>query len=313
MSASTTEPTIQEQAPRLLSHAAGYASHRTIGMGLRTGLIEALAQAPGGQTPDELAEALGLDPYYLDVWCRSALGAGVCERNQDRYRLAPHMDTLLLDRTSPGYIGGLFLVFEQQELFDRFEQVFSSGGLAEVPGLGQRLAAGGRIVDTACGAGNGLIRLAEHYPGCEIVGVDGDAYSIDLAEKRLSEAGVSDRVTLHVSALEDLHLDEPATLIINNISMHECRDIERATHRIHDALAPEGWFVVSDFPYPENDDGLASVPGRIMTGIQFFEAQIDDQLLPRSAYDDLLTRHGFTDLGSVDLTPVHALTWGRRS
>ena len=49
-----------------------------------------------------------------------------------------------------------------------------------------------------------------------------------------------------------------------------------------------------------------------MSGIQFFEAQIDDQLLPRAAYDDLLARHGFTDLGWVQLTPLHALTWGRR-
>jgi hypothetical protein len=40
-----------------------------------------------------------------------------------------------------------------------------------------------------------------------------------------------------------------------------------------------------------------------MSGIQFFEAQIDDQLLPRHVYDDLLTRHGFTDLGSARLTP----------
>jgi hypothetical protein len=58
--------------------------------------------------------------------------------------------------------------------------------------------------------------------------------------------------------------------------------------------------------------GLRSVPGRIMGGIQFFEAQIDDQLLPRAYYDGLLTRHQFTDLGSASLTPMHALTWGRR-
>ena len=49
-----------------------------------------------------------------------------------------------------------------------------------------------------------------------------------------------------------------------------------------------------------------------MGGIQFFEAQIDDQLLPRAYYDGLLTRHQFTDLGSASLTPMHALTWGRR-
>jgi hypothetical protein len=95
--------------------------------------------------------------------------------------------------------------------------------------------------------------------------------------------------------------------------MHECRDINQSTERVRDALEPGGWFVISDFPFPDTDEGLATVPGRLMAGIQFFEAQIDDQLLPRRAYDELLARHGFTDLGLAELTPVHALTWGRRA
>jgi hypothetical protein len=46
------------------------------------------------------------------------------------------------------------------------------GGLEQVPGLVQRLHAGCRIVDTACGTGAGLVRLARTYQNCEIVGVD---------------------------------------------------------------------------------------------------------------------------------------------
>jgi len=61
----------------------------------------------------------------------------------------------------------------------------------------------------------------------------------------------------------------------------------------------------------DTDEALRTPAGRVMSGIQFFEAQIDDQLLPRAAYDDLLARHGFTDIGSAGLTPMHALTWGR--
>ena len=76
-------------------------------------------------------------------------------------------------------------------------------------------------------------------------------------------------------------------------------------------LEPGGWFLISDFPFPDTAEGLRTVRGRIMTGIQYFEAQIDHQLLPRSYYDDLLTRHGFTDIGDATLTPLHALTWGR--
>lgn len=152
------------------------------------------------------------------------------------------------------------------------------GGLAQVPGLAERLDAGVRIVDTACGAGEGILRIAATYPRCTVVGVDGDLHSVERARERVAAAGLADRVTENVAA----------------------------------ALEPGGWFVVSDVPFPDTDEGLRSVPGRIMTGIQFFGAQIDDQLLPRAVYDDLLSRHGCTDLGSVQLTPMHALTFGRR-
>lgn len=64
-------------------------------------------------------------------------------------------------------------------------------------------------------------------------------------------------------------------------------------------------------PFPDTDAGLRTTPGRIMSGIQFFEAQIGDQLLPRTAYDDLLARHGFTEVGSRALTPMHAPTYGQ--
>jgi len=70
--------------------------------------------------------------------------------------------------------------------------------------------------------------------------------------------------------------------------MHECPDIDRVTQNVQAALEPGGWFVISDLPFPDTDQGLRNVPGRIMSGIQFFEAQIDDQLLPRTYYDDLL-------------------------
>lgn len=334
-------PTVAEAAPKVLSLLAGYVGHRTVAIGLRTGLVSALADSPGS-TADDLAESLDLDPFYVSVWCRAALAAGVTEREGRGYRLGDHMATLLLDTTSPAYAGGVFGVLEAPEVFGRFEQAFATGermwwddtspewiaavsgtgtpfytrlipaGLDRVPGVAEALAAGCRVVDTACGAGIGLVRLATTYPNCTVVGVDGDQHSIDRARARVTEAGLSDRVELVCSALEDFELDVPARVVVNNISMHECRDIDRVTANVRAALEPGGWFVISDFPFPDTDEALRSVPGRIMTGIQFFEAQIDDQLLPRAAYDDLLTRHGFTDLGSVQLTPMHALTSGRR-
>ncbi|TFV89481.1 class I SAM-dependent methyltransferase [Blastococcus sp. CT_GayMR16] len=339
--APTGEPTLADTAPKVLALIAGYVGHRTVSIGLRQGLIRQLADGPGS-TPDDLAEALDLDPFYVGVWCRGGLAAGVLDRAGSGYRLGDHIATLLLDTASPAWVGGVFAVTEAPEMFGRFEAHFATGermwwddtspewiaavagtgtpfytrlvpgGLAKVPGLTERLEAGVRVVDTACGAGLGAVRLATAYPRSVVVGVDGDLHSVEQARERVAAAGLSDRVEVLHSALEDFTVDRPATVVINNISMHECRDIDRVAENVMAALEPGGWFVISDFPFPDTDEGLRSVPGRIMTGIQFFEAQIDDQLLPRAAYDDLLSRHGFVDLGSVQLTPMHALTWGRR-
>jgi SAM-dependent methyltransferase len=180
-----------------------------------------------------------------------------------------------------------------------------------VPGLADRLAAGAQVLETACGAGVGLVLLAVTYPDTTLVGVDGDAYSLELAAKRIGDAGLTDRIELVHSPLEQFAFESHFDVGINNISMHECRDLDRATANTLQALVPGGWFVISDFPFPDNDDMLRTVPGRIMSGIQFFEAQIDDQLLPVTNYLDLLARHGFDDIDTITLTPMHALTFGR--
>lgn len=112
--------------------------------------------------------------------------------------------------------------------------------------------------------------------------------------------------------LEDLDLDDQFDLVTNNISMHECRDIDAVTANIRRALQPGGWFVISGYPSPDTTEGLRTVPGRIMTGIQCYEALIDDQLLPVDAYLDLLDRHDYHDVDTVTLTPIHALTYGRK-
>ncbi|MBY5162023.1 methyltransferase domain-containing protein [Salsipaludibacter albus] len=332
-------PTLAEQAPVVLGHLAGHVGHRTVLTGLRHDLLATLADHPGA-TSDELADRLDLDDFYTSVWCRGAIATGLIERDGEGLRLAPHMASLLLDEDSPAYVGGVFEVFARPEVFDAFDERLATGdrtwwdqtsdewieavggtgrpfytrlvpdGLAHVPGLVDRLEDGCRVLDMACGTGAGVLRLAATWPDCEVVGVDGDARSLEVARGRAESAGVGDRVTFVHSPLETFTSDRPATLVVNNISMHECRDIDAVMSRVVAALEPGGWFVISDLPFPTTDEGLRTAAGRIMSGIQYYEAQIDDQLLPRSFYDELLQRHGFVDLGAAELTPVHALTWG---
>jgi SAM-dependent methyltransferase len=338
--ATVTAPTMQQQAGALLTQVAGYAGYRTIAIGLRTGLIRELANGTA-TTPDDLAQVLELDPFYVSVWCQGAVASGVGVRAEGRLELAPHLATLLLDDTSPAYVGAMFDIFSQPEFFDRFEKELRGtrlwwdecspdmlravsrtstpfytrlvpGALDQIPDVARRLRDGTTVADLGSGLGLGLRRLAEHYPRCRVVGVDGDAASIAIARRGIDGTGLGDRVDFLHNPLEELDSEGEFGVVVSNLAMHECRDIDEVTRRVRRSLEPGGWFCISDFPFPEDDETLRSVPGRILAAIQFFEAQIDDQLLPRRTYDELLTRHGFVDLGHLDLTPVHAVTFARR-
>jgi ubiquinone/menaquinone biosynthesis C-methylase UbiE len=334
---------VQQQAGKVLSQVAGYVGVRTIEMGLRLGILEEIAKHPEGITAEALAKQMGMDQLYIQVWCRSAYAAEVLELGDgEAYRLALLMDKLLLDKDFPGYAGAMPTIMVQPEMFDRFGDNLPSGkriwwdecspewiqavsgtarpfytrlipgGMSRIAGLPDRLAAGARVLDMACGAGVGLMKLANAYPECSLVGLDGDAFSLGLVEEKLKQEGLQDRVSLVESTLEDFDASEEYDVVMINVSMHECRDIDKVTSNVHRALKPDGYFVISDFPFPETTEGCRTVPARIMSGIQFFEAMIDDQLLPTQAYVDLLNKHGFRNVDSFDLAPVHAVTHGQK-
>lgn len=352
---------VKTQAGKVLAQIAGYVGVRTLHVGLKSGLFRALAAAPAGLSAAALAERTGCDPFLVKVWCRSAYASeflDLAEKREresydparrrfteldgQRFALGPHMDELLLDENSPGYLGAIPNVLMQPEVFEIFDSNLSSGGrtwwdrcspamidavsrtgwpfyvrlvpggLAKVPGLVDVLNGPARVLELCCGAGKGLVRLAESFPGIRITGQDGDGHSLRLAQERVEKAGLSDRVALLHSPLEELAGTGTFDVALINISMHECRDIDRVAENVRGAIRPGGRFVISDFPFPARTEDCRTVPARVMCGIQFFEAMIDDQLLPTAAFEGLLAAHGFRDVGSFDLTPVHAVTYGTR-
>ena len=342
-SAATTEPDVQQQAGKFLAQFAGYVGFKTIKMGLDNGLIQTLADNPDGLIAEQLAAQAGTDVFYTEVWARAAYGAEVIEVDaKSRYTLAAHVEDLILNTDFPGYIGGIVGVFSEPEIFDNFSANLKSGkrvwwdetsprfiegvsgtgrpfynrlippGLQKVPGLVANLKQGGRVLELAAGAGIGLVKFAETFPNTQLTGVDGDINSVEIATERVQFEGVSDRVSLVHSTLEDYVEKDAFDLAFINISMHECRDIDQVTRNVKSSLKAGGVFVISDFPFPATHEGLRTIPARVMSGIQYFEAQIDDQLVPTQVFVDLLERHYFEDVKAFDLTPVHNLIFGRK-
>ncbi len=289
----------KEQAAALSAQAAGFVGTKTIEIGLTHGLLEAINEV-GSTTPDQLAKQVGIDPFYAGVWCRAGYAAGVLDGHEaNSYELARHIATLLLDQSSPAYMGGLFKVMNQPEVFPKFSENLRSGeriwwdqtgpgwiaavtetggafntrfipgGITQIPGVDERLGAGGHALEMACGTGVGLVRLATQYPQLKLTGLDGDTYPLEAARSRIDDAGLSDRVTLVDSTMEDLGAEEEYDAVTINVSMHECRDVEAVTAAIYRAWKPGGYFLNSDFPFPDTAQGLRTVPGRLMSGVQF--------------------------------------------
>jgi SAM-dependent methyltransferase len=332
---------IADQAAKILGPVSGLATAWALDLGLRLGLFGKLADGPA--TADELADALGLDPHYTKVVLRSAFAAEVLDLEGDRYSLAEHMATLLLDADAPAYLAGAVKTFValretyldlrtfaatgEREWWSDFDPewidaVGENGQtyyrrilnvvVPKLPAVKAKLEAGSRYLDLACGVCRGPAKVVDAYPKTTVTAVDCDDYTLEVAEREMKERGIGDRFRFVRSYLETLDLDGGADLAIINISLHEARDIERAVARAHAALDPGGVFLVSEFPFPESEHDCRSVPGRLMCGVQFFEAHIGCQLLPTSRFVELLSVAGFRDVGAIEVTPTHVVIHGTK-
>ncbi len=103
-----TQQDIQAQAAKFLGQMAGYVGVRTIQIGLSSGLLEEVSRHADGITARALAGRTGFDGLYVEVWCKAAYANEILDVGADEtYRLAPHVDQLMLNADSPGYIGGI--------------------------------------------------------------------------------------------------------------------------------------------------------------------------------------------------------------
>ncbi len=332
---------VQAAAGKVLASYAGYINTWSIELGLRLGLFEAIRDTPGISVAD-LAKALNYDPLYTKVWCNAGYAGGFLERSDGGFALAPHMDKVLLDPEFPMAAGGTAFVMTAlrdpmislRERFGTGERIWwdktslefrEAVGMTGFPfyvrlvklafpkmaGVQAALEAGGSVLEMACGTCRGLTRLAEAYPKARFTAVDGDEGTLEMARANLAQAGIGDVRLVH-SPLEELEFEDAFDIVLINISLHEARDMKRVVENAHRALKPGGWFVVSDMPFPEKPEDLRTIPGQLMCGIQYFEALIDDQLLPVSHYVKELKEAGFEDIETLDVTPIHAIVYGRK-
>ncbi|HWI94883.1 MAG TPA: class I SAM-dependent methyltransferase [Solirubrobacterales bacterium] len=271
-------------------------------MGDRLGLYRALAGA-GGLTPEELARRTAVSERYVREWLNAQAAGGYVEYEPmaGTYLLPPEQTVALTDESSPAFLPGFFQIAlgavidspriteaarsgegvgwheHNHDVFEGCERFFRPGynaslvpsWLPALDGVVEKLEAGGKVADIGCGHGSSTILMAQAFPKSTFVGSDYHEGSIETARLRAREAGVADRVTFETAAAAADH-GSGFDLVTMFDCLHDMGDPVGAARQVHEALAPEGtWMIVEPMAGDRVEDNLNPV-GRAFYGFSTF-------------------------------------------
>jgi len=300
---SETNLTLPDQVTKLYEIIAGFHTTNLIEIGRELGVWEFLVANPGAAS-DHVSTSLDLEPFYVDVLCRTAFGAGLVDRRSDGWQMAPHMDLLLgtpgstfdFSRAARGHMfmgkdyasypdafrHGSSMSYQSHDatFMDEVAQALRAGPsifleavLPELPEVREALEDASRILDVGCGGGWAVLALAEAYRDAAVVGVEIEPVSVGIAKRLVEEHGLSERCSIVLGDASGFSSDEAFDLATMFLVYHEIspeikRDVLRS---VFEALTPGGIFVMWDEVYPEDDDALRQMPTRFAALAQWYE------------------------------------------
>lgn len=272
-------------------------------IGDRLGLFKAMAGA-GPVTADQLAAKTKLDPKYTAEWLRTMATSGYVDYKpaQSAFELPADHVPVLVDEDSPSFLAGLYegavpdillipkvidgfktgkgIPYDQYpfETFDSIERqtrpeylhLLVQTWLPAVPGVVDRLNAGGTAADLGCGAGLASIVIAKTFPRARTVGYEPYAPSVARARQNARTAGVADRATF--ATFDGVHVPGgPYDLITINYSLHHAGKPVELMRSARTAMAPGGAFLVTEFRKSDRLEDDVSTDRRLLYGIGLLE------------------------------------------
>ncbi len=288
------EDKLHEFLGRFVTDLGATAAAANVVIGHRLGLYKALAGSPA--SADELAARTRTDPRYIAEWLRGQAAGGYVEYDAatDTYSMTEEQAFALANPDGGVYAPGAFVLAlgalraepriteafrtgngvgwheQDEDVFIGCEQFFRPGYIANlVPswipaldGVADKLRAGGKVADIGCGLGATTILLAQEYPNSRFTGSDYHDGSIELARKRASDAGVSDRVSFEVASSSSFS-GTGYDLVATFDCLHDMGDPLAAARHVRRALKPDGsWLVVEPYAADETAGNMNPV-GRL--------------------------------------------------
>ncbi len=317
-------------------------------VGHRLGLFRALAEGPA--TPEQLARRTGTDTRYVTEWLYAQAAGGYVERDADAatFSLTEEQAFALTDPSGPLYLPGAFVLAlgtlraepqiteayrtgsgmgwheHHEDVFTGCEMFFRPGYLANLvanwipalDGVGERLAAGGRVADIGCGLGASTVLLAEAYPNATVTGSDYHEGSIEIAHKRAADAGVSANTRFEVAPADGFS-GTGYDLVATFDCLHDMGDPAAAARHVRQAVADDGtWLIVEPIAADAPADNMNPV-GRVYYGFSGYLcvpnalSQTGGYALGAQAGEaairDIVTGAGFTRFERASETPFNAV------
>jgi SAM-dependent methyltransferase len=263
-------------------------------IGDRLGLFKAMAGA-GPLTGDQLAAKVGLNKRYVLEWLRTVAAAHYIDYRPESnmFELPTEHIAVFVDEDSPVFSAGLIeatvpdilLLHRVQtafrtgegisygdyppETFEGIERLtkpdyrhrLTQTWLPSVPGIVERLRAGGIAADLGSGAGHASIAIARAFPQAKAFGFEPYAPSVARARENARVAGLTDRVTFQT--FDGIHVPAgPYHLITINHSLHHAGAPLSLLRSAHQKLAPDGvFFVVEERRSARLEDDIDSPRG----------------------------------------------------
>jgi ubiquinone/menaquinone biosynthesis C-methylase UbiE len=313
------------QVARIFEWRRGFNTIHLIDLGIRVGLFKALADAPSSSA-EEIAQKLVLNGHYVDVWCKTAYGMELLDAESAaggiRYRLAPHLDTILAAPTHPRYLGGYVRLGTDvaAQDFRRCVAAFATGAVKPFQGRGDEfnqaiaestwglqvvtakkilpgleglpaLLDGGVVLEVGCGTGNLLVQLAKAFPNARVVGVDIEADSLVSAREKIAKAAMGERVEVRQGTVAQTVEPGSVDAIVMIEVLHEIGASIRpqVIRECGAALKPGGWMVIVDETYPTTLEEMRRPEFKfpLMTG---FEELLWGNVIPTREEQERLLR-----------------------
>ncbi|MBI3304224.1 MAG: methyltransferase domain-containing protein [Deltaproteobacteria bacterium] len=328
--------TKESQARTLRGWMLGLHATHIIDIGGRLGYFAELKRRGGAASAQELAAALQLNPWRTEVWCRAACTVGVLGYEDGKgFTFAPFMDELLgeespelltthvlasLSRDFPAYPEA-FRTGATKTFYDHDADFFSHQGrisalrapeivatARKLPGIEERLTAGGKIMDIGSGSGTVLVRFAEEFPASQVTGIEPLPYFIESSRRLIQERELGGRVRVEPVGGEQLNFDGEFDLITMVQVFHELPDRAKAEvlRRCQRSLKPGGVLLLVDRCSPANGTDLRDRRFTMSILEQWFEVTWGNIVNTRSEILRMLQDTGFSvTLENADLVPTY--------